>query len=204
MYLLALITSDFLLSALACTTFFKSSTEYEWTFSTSLQSAPMFLGTEMSISWTAFSRPDTSAALRMGSLLAVAAKITSLLAMTSIISSMEATFAFLPPRAATSSSSNMACALATLRLTTVTCASGFLLKSAMSNNLDILPAPKMQMCTLFETFRRSPMDLAIINSTAALDTDTEPLPIFVRVRTSLPIRMPAFNILAMILPPEPA
>mmetsp|Transcript_102247 Transcript_102247/g.324867 ORF Transcript_102247/g.324867 Transcript_102247/m.324867 type:complete len:210 (-) Transcript_102247:272-901(-) len=156
----------------------------------------------MSTSMSFRSRPCRSAAERIGSLLAVAAKTTSLSRTTSSILSMLATFALVPPRAETSSRS--ACALSVDLLTRVSCTSGSLLKRAMSRSLDILPAPRMQTRTLLAYFRRSGRALAFMSSTAALETETEPLPIFVRVRTSLPMRMPAFSILATIFPPEPA
>mmetsp|Transcript_45278 Transcript_45278/g.114941 ORF Transcript_45278/g.114941 Transcript_45278/m.114941 type:complete len:219 (+) Transcript_45278:501-1157(+) len=164
----------------------------------------MFRGTEMSMSMTGFCRPSTSLAVMTGSLLEVAAKTTSLLAMMSIISLMGATEAFLPPRPPTMSSSRIACALARLRFTTVTLASGFLLKRANRRSLDIFPAPRMQMFKLVESFLKSPIDFAIMSSTAALDTETEPLPIFVFVRTVLPMRIAAFSIFETILPPEPS
>mmetsp|Transcript_47353 Transcript_47353/g.144031 ORF Transcript_47353/g.144031 Transcript_47353/m.144031 type:complete len:253 (+) Transcript_47353:473-1231(+) len=163
----------------------------------------MFRGTEMSTSITPFARPCRSSGLRIGSLLAVAANTTSLSATTSIMASNPATLAFLPPRPLTMSSSNTACALSTERLTTVTLASGFLLNRASRRSRDILPAPTMQTLTLLAYFRRSGRAFAIISSTAALDTETEPLPILVFVRTTLPMRMPAFSIFAMILPPAP-
>mmetsp|Transcript_44787 Transcript_44787/g.104358 ORF Transcript_44787/g.104358 Transcript_44787/m.104358 type:complete len:243 (-) Transcript_44787:175-903(-) len=155
----------------------------------------------MSIS--GLSRPSTSGAWMMGTSLPVAVKTTSASFMTSNIESMLATVAFLPPRAFTRSSSRTAWALSTERFTSVTLMSGCLEKRASRQSLDILPAPTMQTCTLPAGFRRSCMDLDIMSSTAALETETEPLPILVRVRTSLPILMPAFSILAMILPPEP-
>mmetsp|Transcript_24237 Transcript_24237/g.69482 ORF Transcript_24237/g.69482 Transcript_24237/m.69482 type:complete len:256 (-) Transcript_24237:753-1520(-) len=202
MNVFAFSTSLWRLAALASTTFFRSSTEYEHTPAASLQSDATFRGTEMSTSMTFRSRPCRSAAERIGSLLAVAAKTTSLWRTTSIISSMGATFALLPPRAETSSS--RAWARSVDLLTRVSWMSRSLLKRAMSRSLDILPAPRMQTRSLFVYFRRSGSDLAIMSSTAALETETEPLPIFVRVRTSLPVRMPAFSILVTIFPPEPA
>mmetsp|Transcript_87594 Transcript_87594/g.232543 ORF Transcript_87594/g.232543 Transcript_87594/m.232543 type:complete len:223 (+) Transcript_87594:430-1098(+) len=195
-------TSFWRFAALASTTFFRSSTEYEMTPSASEQSGETFRGTEMSTSMSGSSRPWRSAAERTGSLLEVAAKTTSLWRTTSSILSMGATFALAPPRAETSSSS--ALALSVDLLTRVSWMLGSLLKRAMSRSLDILPAPRMQTCTLLEYFRRSASVLAIISSTAALDTETEPLPIFVRVRTSFPVRMPSCSILAMIFPPAPA
>mmetsp|Transcript_65070 Transcript_65070/g.203936 ORF Transcript_65070/g.203936 Transcript_65070/m.203936 type:complete len:216 (-) Transcript_65070:277-924(-) len=162
----------------------------------------MLRGTEMSTSIKFRSSELRSAAEMIGSSLAVAAKTTSLFRTTSHMLSSGATLALLPPRAETSSSS--ACALSADRFTTVTSTSLFLLKRAMSRSLDILPAPRMQTRTLLAYFRRSGRALAFMSSTAALETETEPLPIFVRVRTSLPMRMPAFSILATIFPPEPA
>mmetsp|Transcript_20812 Transcript_20812/g.45863 ORF Transcript_20812/g.45863 Transcript_20812/m.45863 type:complete len:206 (+) Transcript_20812:601-1218(+) len=198
----ALRTSAWRLLALACTTFLRSSTEYETTFSTCLQSAEMFLGTEISTSMRFFSKPSKSAGVKIGSLLAVAAKTTSLDRTVSRSSSRPAAVAREPPRAETSLS--RASAFSTERFTNVILMSGFLLKSAMSSSRDILPAPTMQTCKLAECFRKSANALAIMSSTAALDTETEPLPILVRVRTSLPIRIPAFSIFATILPPAPA
>mmetsp|Transcript_39174 Transcript_39174/g.108954 ORF Transcript_39174/g.108954 Transcript_39174/m.108954 type:complete len:266 (+) Transcript_39174:388-1185(+) len=162
----------------------------------------MFRGTEMSTSMSFLCKSVRSVAEMMGSLLAVAAKTTSLSRMISIMLPKGATLALVPPRAATSS--NNACALSVDLFTRVSCTSGSLLKRAMSRSLDILPAPMMQTFTVLAYLRRSGRARAIISSTAALETETEPLPIFVRVRASLPMRMPACSILAMILPPEPA
>mmetsp|Transcript_58506 Transcript_58506/g.187966 ORF Transcript_58506/g.187966 Transcript_58506/m.187966 type:complete len:276 (+) Transcript_58506:450-1277(+) len=167
----------------------------------SVQSAATFRGTEMSTSMSFRPRSARLAALMMGSLLAVAVNTTSLCRTTSHIFSRGATFVLAPPRADTSSSN--AWAFSVDLLTKVMLKAGSLLKRAMSSSLDIFPAPTMQMFTLFEYFFRSGRARDIISSTAALETETEPLPIFVRVRTSLPMRIPAFSIFAMILPPAP-
>mmetsp|Transcript_18568 Transcript_18568/g.49031 ORF Transcript_18568/g.49031 Transcript_18568/m.49031 type:complete len:251 (-) Transcript_18568:19-771(-) len=164
----------------------------------------MFRGTEMSISMRALSRADRLALVMMGSLAAVAAKTTSLFSSTSHIASMPATLALTPPRPLTKSSLRSAWALATFRLITTTSCSGFLLKSAIKRSLDILPAPRMHTLTLPAGFLMSFIAFCIISSTAALDTDTEPLPILVLVRTSLPILIAALSILEMILPPAPS
>mmetsp|Transcript_39763 Transcript_39763/g.64258 ORF Transcript_39763/g.64258 Transcript_39763/m.64258 type:complete len:201 (-) Transcript_39763:908-1510(-) len=157
----------------------------------------------MSTSIRLRSRPCKSLGKIMGSLLPVAVKTTSLRFITSHISSRPATLALLPPRAFTRSSSSTACAFSTDLFTSVTSMPGSLLKSASSKSLDIFPAPMIQIWTLLECLRRSSIVFDIISSTAALDTETEPLPILVLVRTILPILMPALSIFAMILPPEP-
>mmetsp|Transcript_2348 Transcript_2348/g.5398 ORF Transcript_2348/g.5398 Transcript_2348/m.5398 type:complete len:212 (-) Transcript_2348:1016-1651(-) len=162
----------------------------------------MFRGTDMSTSINLRCKSCRSTALRMGSLLPVAVKTTSLERITSSMLSAGATLAFAPPRLDTSSSK--AWARSVDLLTKVSCTLGSLLNKAMRRSLDILPAPTMHTCTLLVYLRKSVKHLAIINSTAALETDTEPLPIFVLVRTSLPMRMPAFSIFAMIFPPDPA
>mmetsp|Transcript_111153 Transcript_111153/g.313639 ORF Transcript_111153/g.313639 Transcript_111153/m.313639 type:complete len:291 (-) Transcript_111153:1049-1921(-) len=195
-------TSACLFSALACCTFFKSSTEYETTPSTSPQSAAMLRGTEISISINFLSRSVRSALLMMGSSLAVAAKTTSLAPVTSHILSIVATFAREPPRLA--NSSRRASALSADLLTNVTRMSGCLLNKAMSKSLPIFPAPRMQTCKSLARFRRSAIDLIISSSTAALETETDPLPIFVLVLTSFPVLIAAFIILVIVLPPEPA
>mmetsp|Transcript_76467 Transcript_76467/g.199342 ORF Transcript_76467/g.199342 Transcript_76467/m.199342 type:complete len:309 (+) Transcript_76467:255-1181(+) len=204
MSFLAFKTSDWRFSALACTTCLRSSTEYDAQPLTSEQSSATFLGTAMSTSMIFLPNFSMSALVIMGSLAPVAAKTTSLSAMTSHIWSIGATLAFLPPRAFTRSSASISSALSTDLFTTVNWTSGSLLNSASARSLDILPAPRTQTLALAACLLRSRIHLDIHSSTAALDTDTEPLPILVRVRTSLPMRMPAFNILDTILPPEPA
>mmetsp|Transcript_35057 Transcript_35057/g.104173 ORF Transcript_35057/g.104173 Transcript_35057/m.104173 type:complete len:251 (+) Transcript_35057:387-1139(+) len=164
----------------------------------------MFLGTEMSTSMMSLSLLARLSFVMMGSLAPVAAKTTSLLSITSHMDSMPATLAMPPPRALTSSSSKQACALATFLLTTTTSWSGCLLKRASRRSLDILPAPRMHTLTLPAGFLTSRRAFIIMSSTAALDTDTEPLPILVLVRASLPILMAAFSIFETILPPEPS
>mmetsp|Transcript_61880 Transcript_61880/g.144961 ORF Transcript_61880/g.144961 Transcript_61880/m.144961 type:complete len:242 (+) Transcript_61880:657-1382(+) len=158
----------------------------------------------MSTSMRFLSRSWRSSGLMMGTLLPVAVKVTSLWRITSNIFSNGTTSAFDPPRFLTNSSSSTSWAFSTERFTRLTLMSGYLLKSANSSNLDILPAPMMHTCSLLAGFRRSCIALDIMSSTAALDTDTEPLPIFVRVRTILPIRIAALSIRETIFPPHPA
>mmetsp|Transcript_35165 Transcript_35165/g.100172 ORF Transcript_35165/g.100172 Transcript_35165/m.100172 type:complete len:256 (+) Transcript_35165:617-1384(+) len=163
----------------------------------------MLSGTEMSMSMRLLARPPTSSGRMMGSSAPVAAKTTSASPTTRHKSSIGAAEALEPPRPATTSSSSSARARSTDLLTTVTRMSGNLLKRAMTKSRAIFPAPRTATRRSAAAFLRSGMAFIAMSSTAALEVETEPLPMPVFVRTSFPTPIAACNILAMNFPPKP-
>mmetsp|Transcript_872 Transcript_872/g.2761 ORF Transcript_872/g.2761 Transcript_872/m.2761 type:complete len:407 (+) Transcript_872:289-1509(+) len=193
-----------LLLVFSSCTCFKSSTLYNFADSTSAQSVAMFDGMQMSTSITACSRFCRCSALRITSLLPVAAKTTSLSATTSAIRSMGMALAFDPPRPLTSGIANNCSAFSNVRFTTVTCTSGSLLNNAINNSLDISPAPRIQTRTFCASLPNTAWERSNMSSTATLETDTEPKPMRVSVLARLPTRTASIINLEMILPPLPA